>query len=294
MKAFCKSFDQTASQFTAGHAFAFTKDFGESFLQYWSQVLHNNTQPKVPLPNTKPTYANLVAKPQGKQKQRLPQQPQAAPQQKQFIAPKDDLRVLIRLDKEAPARNKDSFAIRTHIATQLGISMQSIPAATPTNTGWAIRAADTTTRDLIINTKEKWGPDLGIITAEPHQNWFTYAVAECPRKLLDLWGEPIDYDRMLKEEIVTQTGLTPVRVQTSRRNQESEPTQTLIVSFTSPVPRHWRLFGSSKPARLVNKTDPPHQCDNCWDFHSRAGCIRDKYCKRCGKSGHDYKEYAMR
>ena len=107
-KAFCNSFDQTASQFTAGHTIAFTKDFGESFLQYWSQVLHNNkmSQPKVPLPNTKPTYANLVAKPQGKQKQRLPQQPQAAPQQKQFIAPKDDLRVLIRLDKEAPARNR--------------------------------------------------------------------------------------------------------------------------------------------------------------------------------------------
>ena len=171
--------------------------------------------------------------------------------------------------------------------------MQLIPAATPTNTGWAVRAADTTTsKELILNTKDKWGPAPGIVTAELHQKWFTYAVAECPKQLSDLWGNPIDFNKTAKQEIVTQTGLDPVRVHPSSKNQEHAPTQTLIISFTKPVPRHWRLFGCSKPARLINKTDPPHQCENCWDYHSRVGCVRDSYCKRCGKSGHEYKECA--
>ncbi|KAG6091101.1 hypothetical protein E4U14_001291, partial [Claviceps sp. LM454 group G7] len=27
-------------------------------------------------------------------------------------------------------------------------------------------------------------------------------------------------------------------------------------------------------------------CDNCWDYHARANCGREKRCRRCGQPGH--------
>ena len=110
-KYFCSSFDETASQYTSGHEFAFVKDFGDSFLQYWSHALNNNTMPQAPSPAAKPKYVFAT-----QQQQRFPQQQQPTRKQQHLPAPpncaKDDLRVLIRLDKEAPARDKDSYAIR--------------------------------------------------------------------------------------------------------------------------------------------------------------------------------------
>ncbi|EXU94461.1 hAT family dimerization domain protein, partial [Metarhizium robertsii] len=50
--------------------------------------------------------------------------------------------------------------------------------------------------------------------------------------------------------------------------------------------RPWSLFGTSRLARLIERTNPPKQCENCWDYHTRHACNRQTRCKRCGKTNH--------
>ena len=56
------------------------------------------------------------------------------------------------------------------------------------------------------------------------------------------------------------------------------------MSFLAPTQKLWRLFGSSRLARYIDKPAAPSQCDKCWDFHARHSCDRRPSCKRCGKS----------
>ncbi|PON11103.1 hypothetical protein C2W62_46585, partial [Candidatus Entotheonella serta] len=194
---------------------------------------------------------------------------------------------LVRLDAEAPARNCESYAIRTHIAAKAGIDLHQIPAAFPVNSGWAIRTADATTRDLIVQRQSEWAEDLSAKSVEVNQKWYTYVVSHCPRRLTDLQGNEADYDAAVKDEIACQTGLTPVSIRPSRHDSNDLPNKTLIVSFLEPTQKPWRLFGSSRLARYIVKPLAPRQCDKCWDFHARHSCDRLPSCKRCGKAGHD-------
>ncbi|KAM4055750.1 endonuclease/Exonuclease/phosphatase family protein [Hirsutella rhossiliensis] len=60
----------------------------------------------------------------------------------------------------------------------------------------------------------------------------------------------------------------------------------MIVSFQAAIQRRWRLFGTSRLARLIAKTARPAQCDTCWDYHSRYACDRKQACRRCGGKDH--------
>ncbi|KJK86425.1 hypothetical protein H633G_09721, partial [Metarhizium anisopliae BRIP 53284] len=61
-------------------------------------------------------------------------------------------------------------------------------------TGWAIRAADKHTRDLVVERQAEWADDLGAAAVETSQRWHTYAVDNCPRRLTDLYGNELNYD----------------------------------------------------------------------------------------------------
>jgi len=293
--AFCESFDQAAKQFTSGIEHTFANQFATSFLDFWRQSL------SILPPATAPTYSSVVTgrsprQPPGVHATPIAEAPPPAPQQTADIRlqgrpipapPKEDLRVFVRLDAEAPARNCESYAIRTHIAAKAGIDLHQIPAAFPVNSGWAIRTADATTRDLIVQRQFEWAEDLGAKSVEVSKKWYTYVVSHCPRRLTDLQGNEADYDAAVKDEIACQTGLTPVSIRPSRHDSNDLPNKTLIVSFLEPTQKSWRLFGSSRLARYIDKPTVPRQCDKCWDFHARHSCDRRPTCKRCGKAGHD-------
>ncbi|UNI15368.1 hypothetical protein JDV02_001905 [Purpureocillium takamizusanense] len=230
-QAFCESFDHAAKQFTSGIEYSFANQFATSFLDFWRQSLS-----MLPLA-TAPTYSSVAAgrsplqpsgghatpsfaapppAPQQTADQRLHGRPVPAP-------PKEDLRVFVRLDAEAPARKFESYAIRTHIAAKVGIDLHQIPAAFPVNSGWALRTTDTTTRDLIVQCQEEWAQDLGANTVETSRKWYTYVVANCPRRLTDLQGNEADYDEAVRGEITCQTGLSPVSIRPSRHDSNDLP-----------------------------------------------------------------------
>ncbi|KAK4075188.1 hypothetical protein Purlil1_12773 [Purpureocillium lilacinum] len=279
-RAFCSSFDDTAKQFTSGPALQFAQKFSSSFLQYWTDVLagtHTN------LPPTKPSYATVVgagrpaptaagtsANPVTAALQHQRQQqpaPRRQGQRNPLPPPIDDLWVFARLRPGQTADMSGSFAVRTHIADKLGIARSLIPQAHPCKTGWAIHTAELATGDLLTERQAEWAPDISAQIVEKRQEWYTYAVQGCPRRFNNIFGEAIDDEKAIRDEVATQTGQTPDRVITAKQDSDQRPTRTLIISF-------------------AKETNPPKQCDNCWDYHSRYSCGRQARCMSCGRIGH--------
>ncbi|KAH7460517.1 hypothetical protein FOMA001_g19568 [Fusarium oxysporum f. sp. matthiolae] len=286
-QAFCAKFEEAAKQFTTGPEREFAQKFADSFLDSWNQALTDAKSAPAPTYSAiaaLPPAANnaLAHQPRHHQQQRQQQQPPHRQGQPIIGAPlRVDLRVFIRLDAEAPARAHNDYAIRAHISRKLGVDPRKIPS------GWAVLAADITTRDLLVQRQTEWAPDLGAIAVEIRQEWFTYLVSDYPRKLTDLYGNEADSDAAVDEEIEIQTGQKPVNIRPARHQPDNPLTKTLLVSFLEPVKKYWRLF-SSRPARLIKKTDRPRQCNVCLDYHPSRTCHRLPLCKRCGKAaGHD-------
>ncbi|KID81211.1 Endonuclease/exonuclease/phosphatase [Metarhizium guizhouense ARSEF 977] len=275
--------------------------FSQSFLEFWDSAL-NGAASKPTL--SKPSYAavatsGLAAAPASRppfpaaQVNRQYQQEFPARHQEQPTPPappRVDLRVFIRLNEDSLSWDRESYAIRTYIAGRLGIELGRVPQASRTKTGWAVRTADLTTRDLLIQRQSDWIDELGAIKAEASQKWYTYIVDDCPRHLYDLQGQPVDQEAATLEEITSQTGLEPVSVRPTRSDSDQLPTKSLLVSFLEPTKRRWRLFGCSRLARPIIKAPLLSQCENCWDYHSKYGCNREAHCKRCGKTGHGHEE----
>ncbi|KJZ72308.1 hypothetical protein HIM_08349 [Hirsutella minnesotensis 3608] len=296
LRALSEAFEQATKQFTSDAENSIAKQVATKFLNFWNQSLAEIEEPP------KPTYSSVLAsgrKPKGQLAatapaplQRNHQNPPRLQEQPPVTPPREDLRVFVRLDANAPARNHERYAIRTHIAARVGIDLRRIPAAFPVNTGWAVQASDTATRDLLVQRQADWAVELGAAAVEISQKWHSYAVSECPRRLTDLRGVEINYEEAVKEEIICQTGLKPIRIRPSRHDSGDMPTQTLIVSFLEPTQRPWRLFGASRLARYIDKPSIPSQCDKCWDFHARHSCDRMARCRRCGKTDHRSQECA--
>ncbi|KAM4058254.1 endonuclease-reverse transcriptase domain-containing protein [Hirsutella rhossiliensis] len=183
-RAFSESFEQTAKQFTSGSHNSIAKQVATKFLNLWTQSLADLEEPP------KPTYSSVLASGKTTQGQ-LAITASAPPQRKQqtttrlqgrppVVPPKEDLRVFVRLDADAPARNHERYAIRAHIAARVGIDLRRIPAAFPVNTGWAILASDVATRELLVQRQADWAVDLDATAVEISQKWHSYAVADCP------------------------------------------------------------------------------------------------------------------
>ncbi|KAF4336512.1 endonuclease reverse transcriptase, partial [Fusarium beomiforme] len=266
-QAFCAKFEEATKQFTTGPEREFAQKFADSFLDSWNQALTDAKS--APAPTTysaiaaSPPAANnaLAHQPRHHQQQRQQQQPPHRQGQPTISAPlRVDLRVFIRLDAEAPARAHNDYAIRAHISRKLGVDPRRIPRVLQVRSGWAVLTADITTRDLLVQRQTEWAPDLGAAAVETRQEWFTYLVSDYPRKLTDLYGNEADSDAAVEEEIEIQTGQKPVNIRPARHQPDNPLTKTLLVSFLEPVKKYWRLF-SSRPARLIKKTDRPRQCN---------------------------------
>ncbi|XP_044720134.1 endonuclease-reverse transcriptase domain-containing protein [Hirsutella rhossiliensis] len=212
-RAFCESFEQTAKHFTSGLEHSFAEQFSSSFLDFWRQALSDLN------PAPAPTYSSVAAGHPASQplgghtptaaeapQQQRPRQPISRLQGRPSPAPpKEDLRVFVRLDAEAPARDHSSYAIRTHIAAKVGIDLHRVPAAFKVNSGWAIRTLDATIRDLIVQRQSEWSEDL-----------------TRPRWRL-LTNGTINYEAAVKDEIACQTGLTPISIRPSLHDSNDLP-----------------------------------------------------------------------
>ncbi|TXC09755.1 hypothetical protein FocTR4_00004480 [Fusarium oxysporum f. sp. cubense] len=219
------------------------------------------------------------------QQHRQSDPPHRQGQQTNIAPPRQDLRVFIRLEAEAPARAHSGYAIRTLIREKLGAVSDKIRQVFQVRSGWAVLAADLATRDFLVEKQAEWAAELKPIAVETNKEWFTYVVSDFPKRLTDFHGNEVDSDSIVSDEIEIQTGLTPVDIRPARQFSDNPLTKGLLVSFLKPIKRFWSLFGSSA-ARLVNKTNRLRQCETCWGYHFARSCYRQPVCQRCGKTGH--------
>ncbi|EXM14098.1 hypothetical protein FOTG_17482 [Fusarium oxysporum f. sp. vasinfectum 25433] len=199
--------------------------------------------------------------------------------------PGEDLRVFIRLEAGAPARAQSSYAIRTLIREKLGNISNKIRQVFQVRSGWAVQTADPETRDHLVEKQAEWAAELKATTVETNKEWFTYVISDFPRKLIDFYGNEVDNDSIISDEIEIPTGLKPVDIRPSRQVLDNPLTKTLLVSFLKPTKRYWSLFGS-RAARLIDKTDRLGQRETCWDYHSIRLYHRQPVYQRCSKTGY--------
>ncbi|PCD25803.1 hypothetical protein AU210_012239 [Fusarium oxysporum f. sp. radicis-cucumerinum] len=266
-QTFCAKFEEAAQQFATGPQRRFARQLADSFLGIWKREL-SGSGPTTP----KPSYSSVAAI--------------SLPAAHPTIAPlRQDLRVFIRLEAGAPARAHSGYAIRTLIREKLGAASDKIRQVFQVRSGWAVLAADSATRDFLVEKQAEWAAELKPIAVETNKEWFTYVVSDVPTRLSDFYGNEVDSDSVVSDEIEIQTGLKPIDVRTGRQFSDNPLTKALLVSFLKPTKRFWSLFGSSA-ARLVDKTDRPRQCEKCWGHHFARNCHRKPVCRRCGETGH--------
>jgi hypothetical protein len=83
--------------------------------------------------------------------------------------------------------------------------------------GWAVLAADSATRDFLVEKQAEWAAALKPIAVETNKEWFTYVVSDFPKRLTDFHGNEVDSDSIVSDEIEIQTGLTPVDIRQARQ-----------------------------------------------------------------------------
>ncbi|EFY93998.1 hypothetical protein X797_011651 [Metarhizium robertsii] len=185
-RTFCTHINRAAEEFPSGLERDFAQHFSVSFLEFWKQALCNT--PSAPTPTYSSVAATATAAAIATVSPIRPSTtssvyPQPLPtathrQGQRTPAPsREDLRVFVRLDADLPARNHIGYVIRAHVASKTGLELNKIPQVVQVNTGWAIRAVDKTTRDLLLERQAEWADDLGASAVEA---WHTYAVNNCP------------------------------------------------------------------------------------------------------------------
>lgn len=201
-------------------------------------------------------------------------------------APKDDLRVLVRVNSLA-AREREPYTLRKELEKRLGLEKGSIRALDRTPSGWAVKTRDLDTRQLLLS-EERLRTVLEILEAESatlYQKWYTYAVQNVPFTINTPFADsPLRTEDEILQEIQVQTGQKAVDAHVSRRGAyDTAPRATWIISFLKPA-RPFKLFGTTSVSRLVQKKDQIgfHE-DGCLGYCHTRRCVRPRRCKRCGE-----------
>ncbi|KAG6120249.1 hypothetical protein E4U14_003914 [Claviceps sp. LM454 group G7] len=217
----CAAFDQAAAGYAAGPGHILAQEFKQYYLRFWTAALKGESP--IPLargaahkPAAKAaTYASVASQPEGPTTYTLKtQRVSKRATQRAKAPPAEDLRLLVRLEKDAPTWDKNGYAIRQAVAEKSEIPLHRVPAATRTKTGWAIKPTDAPTRDLLLAKEASWRSTLGGSKVDRHEVWHTYVVRNRPSLLRSLTGESIDALAAAKEEALTQTAQQPVDVRT--------------------------------------------------------------------------------
>ncbi|KAG5923759.1 hypothetical protein E4U61_002656 [Claviceps capensis] len=215
-RAMCAAFDQVAAGYASGPGHILAQEFKQQYIRFWTAALKGESPPPPPPPRAAApksaakttTYTSVASQPEGPTSYTLKTQRSSKRAiQRAKASPAEDLRILVRLEPDAPTWDKDAYAIRRAVADRSEIPLHRVPAATRTKTGWAIKSTDAPTRDLLMAKEASWSSTLG--------NSLRLTATS-------LTGESIDFLDAAKEEVLTQTAWQPVDSSsaTSRGYQE--------------------------------------------------------------------------
>ncbi|PNP58253.1 hypothetical protein FNYG_15131 [Fusarium nygamai] len=208
-QTFCAKFEEAAQQFATGPQRRFARQIADSFLGIWKRELSGSgpTTPKpsyssvaaisLPAAHVRPAHRHHQQHHQQQQQHRQSDPPHRQGQQPTITPLRQDLRVFIRLEAGAPARAHSGYAIRTLIREKLGAVSDKIRQVFQVRSGWAVLAADSATRDFLIEKQAEWAAELKPIAIETNKEWFTYVVSDFPKRLTDFHGNEVDSDSIV-------------------------------------------------------------------------------------------------
>ncbi|KAM3462859.1 hypothetical protein MY5147_009760, partial [Beauveria neobassiana] len=241
LRTFAESIAACARKFDHGYAHTVANDFTKSLLRHWNQFLHSGeivassgelSQPK--LQTTRKPAARPPTDDQASSRktvsfadvtkaaaQQTPGDVRIAPTRRQPVAARNyaDRRILLRLKEGSSFFEKNSFQIRLALKEKLALDTRDIQDIKPTNTGWALSARNEEIQKRIIESQGVWGPSVDLDTAEKHVAWHTYLIKDFPSELRSYDDSILDFKQTIGEEIIAQTGQTPVQWRRSKRCQ---------------------------------------------------------------------------
>ena len=158
-------------------------------------------------PETWAAITSSSSKP-GQPSTQSPDKPAAAKAGMQPKPKEEPLQVLVRVPKEHHkwARGLRNFALREATCRALGLSLAEIPDIHNTATGFSIRPINAAIRDKLIASQEQLQLCLRASKVELPVKWFNYAIPSCPTKLPNIFGDLVNTEATIEDEVIAQTG----------------------------------------------------------------------------------------
>lgn len=310
LRAFTASISACAKKFDGGYASAVAHEFIGPLLHYCNRFLQTGeaigpanvllqpkpqtsktAEAKPPLMNQNPrrkaaSFADVTKTASSQAPGDVP----IAPTRRHPVATSNhtDRRILLRLRDGSSFFEKNSYQIRLALNERLALNTQDIQDIKPTNTGWALLARNEEIQKKILDLQEEWGPSVDLDTAEKQVTWYTYLIKDFPSELRSYDDSVLDFEKIISEEIVAQTGQKPVLWRRSSRPSHDPTKTTLVISFDKPVHANFRLLGLGAYSFRLTKPKRLTQCPNCWLFHPPVRCMATKTCRTCGISDNDH------
>lgn len=169
---------------------------------------------------------------------------------------REELRVLVTVPTETLLKREDPYILKRHLLAAIsGVSLSGIVCITPTATGWAVRAANVFTRDILIH------PDNSLKLLEIFsgsnatipEEWHTYVVPNVPTSFVSIFNiERIDVTaQLVAKEVMAAVEEIPTRCEPSKYGPNIEKcTITWIISFKKKV-RPFRIFSTAYLSRPI-------------------------------------------
>ncbi|KAI1002490.1 hypothetical protein K3495_g5711 [Podosphaera aphanis] len=204
--------------------------------------------------------------------------------------PRQDERLFLRLGKDHDWRQLSPAGVREAVAQHLGLTSDIIEHVYRVPTGFALKAKDEETRQVLIDSAETF-TSMGA-KLEKASDLTVLRISTVPMALNTRLGRVLITEEMVINEITRITKATPFKARPHGKSRLGAIQQSWLAYFekaSAPRPG-FRLLDDSgvtvrhQPQRTVQ------QCKRCLEFHGTRGCSRAPACWNCSSKMHSTAE----
>ena len=221
--------------------------------------------------------------------QYTPRAPPRAPAKTAF-PPRQDERLFLRLGKEHDWRHLSPAGIREAVAQHLGLPCDTIEHVYRVPTGFALKAKDEETRQVLIESTEAFTP-LGA-KLEKASDLIVLRISTVPVALSTRLGRVQITEEMVINEISRITKAIPFKARPHGKSRLGAIQQSWLAYFekaSAPRPG-FRIFDDSGVAVRHQPQRTVQQCKRCLGFHGTRGCSKAPACWNCSSKMHSSAE----
>ena len=200
--------------------------------------------------------------------------------------PRQDERLFLRLGKDHDWRQLSPAGVREAVAQHLGLTSDIIEHVYRVPTGFALKAKDEETRQVLIDSAETF-TSMGA-KLEKASDLTVLRISTVPVALNTRLGRVQITEEMVINEITRITKATPFKARPHGKSKLGAIQQSWLAYFekaSAPRPG-FRLFDDSGVAVRHQPQRTVQQCKRCLEFHGTRGCSRAPACWNCASKMH--------